>query len=100
MVDFDKNEVEKVLREIEHPEIAHTLFELGMISDIKIEEDKVSLTLKVPMLGIPIKDYLIANIRDTLKKEYEDLDVEVEVEEMAEEEKAKFIHMAQEGWRG
>ncbi len=99
MVDFDKNEVEKVLRKIEHPEIAHTLFDLGMISDVKIEEDKVSLTLKVPMLGIPIKDYLIANIRDTLKKEYEDLDVEVKVKEMAEEEKAKFIHMAQERWR-
>ena len=53
-IENTKVKIEKTLKEIEHPEINSTLFNLGMIKDIDIKEDKVTLTLKVPMLDIPL----------------------------------------------
>ena len=67
-----KEIVEKTLKEIDHPEIAKTLFELGMIEDIK----------------------------NTLKEKVSDITVEINLKEMSQEEKAKFVKMAQEAWRG
>jgi len=101
MVEENKRiRMEEALKSVEHPEIAYSLFELGMIKDINIEESKVSLVLKVPTLSVPIKDYLITSIEEALKKEDEDVRVEVKVEEMDKEERVRFMKMAQEGWRG
>ncbi|MBA7703097.1 hypothetical protein ES703_111879 [subsurface metagenome] len=95
-----KVKIEKALKEIEHPEVSSTLFNLGMIKDIDIKEGKVTLTLKVPMLDIPIKDYLINDIKSTVKKEDENVEVEIKIEEMNGDERARFMRMAQDAWRG
>jgi len=94
-----ESRVEEALRRIVHPEINHTLFELGMIKDINAGEKKVSLILKVPMLDIPIKDYLIDIIKSEIKKTDSNVKSEVKIEEMSLEERAKFMEMAQEAWR-
>jgi len=94
-----KVSIGNLLKKIEHPEIAYTLFDLGMIKNINIQEKKVSLTLKVPMLGVPIKDYLINSIKEAVKKENKDIEVEIDVEEMDDSERTKFIRMAREAWR-
>jgi len=95
-----KVRIERVLKEIEHLEINSTLFDLGMIKDIDIKEDKVTLTLRVPMLDIPIKDYLINDIKSAVKKENKNVEVEIKIEEMSRDERAKFMKKAQEAWRG
>jgi len=100
MVNFDKNEVEEVLKEIEHPEIAYTLFDLGMIENVKLENNVVKLTLKVPMLGVPILDYLIASIKESIKEKFPGLEVDIDVAEMNIEERERFMRMAREAWRG
>jgi len=94
------NKIEKALKEIEHPEIARTLFDLGMIKDIDSQGSKITLTLKVPMLDIPIKDHLINDIKSAVKKEDENLEVEINIGEMDEGERIKFMKMAQDAWRG
>ncbi len=99
-IENTKVKIEKTLKEIEHPEISSTLFSLGMIKDIDIKENKVTLTLKVPMLDIPIKDYLINDIKSAVKKENENAEVKINIEEMNPDERAKFMEMAQEAWRG
>ncbi|MCD6384842.1 DUF59 domain-containing protein [Candidatus Sumerlaeota bacterium] len=99
LAEFKSNRLEKILKEIEHPEIAYTLFDLGMMNDINISEDKVSLTLKVPMLGIPIRELLISEIESAVKKVEENIEVEIRLEEMNEEERTRFLKMAQQGWR-
>ena len=91
--------IEKALKEIEHPEISSTLFGLEMLKDIDIKEDKVTLTLKVPMLDIPVKDYLINDIKSAVRKENENAEVKINIEEMNPDERAKFTEMAQEAWR-
>ncbi len=92
--------IEEVLRKIEHPEIAHTLFDLGMIDDIRIGDRELNLTLKVPMLGVPILEYLITIIKESVNKEFPDLQINIDVAQMDAEERSKFFHMAQEAWRG
>ena len=99
-IENTKVKIEKALKKIGHPEVTSTLFDLGMIKDIDIKEDKVALILKVPMLDIPIKDYLIDDIKSTVKKENKNVDVEINIEEMNPDERAKFMRMAQEVWRG
>ena len=100
MVNFDKNEVEEVLKKIEHPEIAYTLFDLGMIKHVKLENNVVKLTLKVPMLGVPILDYLVASIKESVKEKFPGLEVDIDVAEMNIEERERFMRMAREAWRG
>lgn len=94
-----KEIVEQTLKKIEHPEIARTLYELGMIEDVRFEDKKISLTLKLPFKEIPIKEFLIEDIKRTLKEEIPDIIVEINLKEMDQEGKLKFIKMAREGWR-
>jgi metal-sulfur cluster biosynthetic enzyme len=60
-----------------HPEISHTLVELGMVKEIVLKDDEVSLTLVLPLLGIPdsIKGYLANTVHQAVMK----LGVKVEV---------------------
>ncbi len=93
-------EVEKVksaLADLKHPEINMTLMELGMIGDIDIKNNEVSVILKIPLPGIPIQDMLTDMIRDKIKSElkvYADIKIEV----MNESEKQRFMKLAQENW--
>ena len=95
-----KEIVEQTLKKIEHPEITRTLYELGMIEDVRFEDKKISLTLKLPFKEIPIKEFLIEDIKRTLKEKIPDIIVEINLKEMDQEERLKFIKMAQEAWRG
>jgi ATP-binding protein involved in chromosome partitioning len=100
---FEKNLkeiIKQTLKKIEHPEIAKTLFELGMIKDIKFEDRKVSLNLMLPLKEISIKELLIEDIKRTLKEKIPDITVEINLKKMDQEERLKFIKMAQEAWRG
>lgn len=95
-----KEIIRKILKKIEHPETAKTLFELGVIKDITIKNRKVSLTLNLPLKEVPIKNFLIETIKRALKEEAPDIIIEINLKEMDPEEKLKFIKMAREGWGG
>ncbi|MCD6221324.1 DUF59 domain-containing protein [bacterium] len=96
---MEKEKIEKIIKEIEHPEINRTLFQLGMIGDIKVENKDVFIELKLPFLGVPIKNYLIGSIEMAVKKEFQETNVKVEVVEMTPEERMKFMEMAQIYWK-
>jgi len=95
---ISKEAIHQAVAKVRHPEIDRSLVELGMIKDIAVGDDKVSLTMAVPFLGIPIKDYLVHSVQEAVTK----LDVEIEVRltEMNQEERDAFMAMAQEGWIG
>ena len=95
-----KKEIEQALKEIGHPEITHTLYELGMIDNIEVEDNKVSLVLKLPFLSVPIKDYLINAIKQKVSEKDSAVEVRIEEQEMSPQERAKFMALAQSGWRG
>jgi len=95
---ISKEEIHQAVAKVRHPEIDRTLVELGMIKDITLEDDKVILSMALPFLGIPIRDYLVHSVEEVVTK----LGVETEVKltEMNKEERDAFMAMAQEGWIG
>jgi ATP-binding protein involved in chromosome partitioning len=72
---ISKEEIHQAVAKVRHPEIDRTLVELGMIKDIALEDDKVILSMAVPFLGIPIRDYLVHNVEEVVTK----LGAEIEV---------------------
>ena len=71
----------------------------GAINDVVNKENKVGLTLKLPFLGIPIKEDLIQSIKGALADLDKSIQVEINEEEMNQEEREKFMRMAKEGWK-
>jgi len=90
----------QAIGQVMHPEISRSLVELGMVRDVALKGDEVTLTLVLPFLGIPasIKDYLVDSLRQAVIKL--GAKVEVGIAEMNQEERLAFLAMEQEGWKG
>ena len=93
-------DVQQELGQVMHPAISRSLVELGMVKDVALKHDVVTLTLVLPALNIPasIKDHLVNSLRTAVAKL--DAEVEVEITEMDEEERHTFLAMEQESWKG
>ena len=93
-------DVQQELGQVMHPAISRSLVELGMVKDVALKRDVVTLTLVLPALNIPasVKDYLVNSLRTAVAKL--GAEVEVEITEMDEEERHTFLAMEQEGWKG
>ena len=95
---ISEENVRKVMAQIKHPAIDRTLIDLGMIKDITIEGNKVTVTLTVPFPGIPIKDLLVNSVREPIEKL--GAKVEVKLAVMNQQELKAFIAMENESWKG
>ena len=83
---------------MKHSAIDRTLVDLGILKDITVKGNKVAITMAFPFAGIPIKEQLIASVREPIEKL--GAEVEVEVTVMSEEERRTFLAMEEESWRG
>ena len=101
---MDKNiseeDVYREVAKIMHPEINRTLVDLGMIRDITFKENKATVILALPFLGIPpiIRDYLVNSVREKVNEL--GAEFEVKIVEMNDRERQRFFTMEQEGWKG
>ena len=98
MKELSKEEVWKALENVMHPEIDCSLVELRMIKDVKIKENRVIVTLALPFIGVPIRDYLIDITREAVVKL--GTEVDVEITEMNREELQNFLNKEREKWKG
>jgi metal-sulfur cluster biosynthetic enzyme len=94
---------ENVLRAIEyveHPEIAATLGDLGMILDVSVQDKIAKVAMTLPTREIPeaIKNALIDNIGQPIEKL--GLQLQVEFFEMTSEARGKFFALARANWKG
>ncbi len=96
MVSEDK--IRNIIKNIKHAAIDRTLADLGIIKDITIEGEKVSVTLAFPFAKIPIKEYIIMSVKAPLEK----LGVKVKIETtvMNKEETQKFLETEAMYWKG
>jgi Mrp family chromosome partitioning ATPase len=85
------------LRQVMHPEMKRDLVELGMIKDVALKDDGVTLTLVLPFKEIPIKDNLVHGVREAVATLGPDLEVEVKLAEMSQQERAAFMTAAEGG---
>ena len=97
---ISEEDVHQAIGQVMHPEINRTLVELGMVRDIVLKDDEVTLTLMLPFLGIPIsvKEYLTNSLRQVVMKL--GAKVQIRVAEMNQEERLAFLAMEQESWKG
>ncbi len=97
---ISEEDIHQAIGQVMHPEINRTLIELGMVKDITLKDNEVTLTLVLPLLSIPvsIKDYLINSLHQAVMKL--GAKIEVRVAEMNQEERLAFLAMEQESWKG
>ena len=96
---ISEEDIHQAIGQVMHPEINRTLIELGMVKDITLKDNEVTLTLVLPLLSIPvsIKDYLMNSLHQAVMKL--GAKIEVRVAEMNQEERQAFLAMEQESWR-
>jgi len=85
------------LRGVMHPEVKRNLVELGMVKDVNVEDGKVTLTLALPFAEIPIKGDLVRMVKGTVAKLDATLQVEVNLAEMSQKERAAFMTASEGG---
>jgi len=92
-----------IIHHIEHPEIASTLKELGMIGEININNDEksISVTLILPMMTIPIeiRDMLINSIAEALKQKVSGYKLKISLDQMNDEQRNKFFVLSKQNWK-
>jgi len=95
-MDFFK--VIRIIESIQHPAIATSLVNLGILQDIDFEGDTVKATFVWPFANIPIKEQLISSIKIPL----ENMGLKLEYNEkvMSEDEKNKFLELEKKYWKG
>jgi metal-sulfur cluster biosynthetic enzyme len=96
--EISEEDVRGAIARIMHPAIDRTLVDLGIIKEVSIRENEVNVTLAFPIPNIPIGDYLVNSVRETV--ESLGADVEVKITVMAKEELNRFLAMEQENWKG
>ena len=86
-----KSEVIQSLSQVRHPEIQNrNLVELGMIQEVNLEGDRISVILALPSLEAPIKQELMDTVQQTVTGLAEGLQVEVNLTEMTVAQKEAF----------
>jgi len=97
---ISEEDMHRAIGQVMHPEINRPLVELGMVKDIVLKGDEVTLTLALPFLAIPvsIKDYLVNSLRQAVMKL--GAKVQIRVAEMNQEERLAFLAMEHESWKG
>ena len=87
-----------IIESIQHPAIATSLVNLGILQDIDFEGDTVKATLVWPFANIPIKEQIINSVKAPLEKE--GLKLEYTQRIMNDEEKENFLNLEKKYWRG
>jgi len=87
----DEQRVHQALREVKHPESGHSLMELGMIRDIRIDDKQVRFTVVLPFMNVPVKDQIVGEARAAVERLPGVKEVDVELAEMTQKERTHFM---------
>jgi ATP-binding protein involved in chromosome partitioning len=93
-----KEEVIKAISDVKHTAIDHSLLDLGIVKNVRVEDDKVKITFSFPFPQIPIADMLVNSIDQPLQSI--GINAEYDFTVMDEKERAEFLRMEKEAWRG
>ena len=91
-------EVKDKLSKVKHPAIDNSLINLGIVSNIDLVDNKVSVVFAFPFPNIPIAEQLVASIENPVREM--GLDFEHTIRVMTDAERALFMQLEQEGWIG
>jgi Mrp family chromosome partitioning ATPase len=86
------DQVRDVLRKVMHPEVEQDLVELGMIKEVAVEDSRITVTLALPFMNVPIRDDLVREVQTAVSEADPASHVEVEPVEMSQQERAAFMN--------
>lgn len=74
-----KEKIKKVLSKIIDPELGADIVSLGFVKNIKIEDGKVTIKLKLTIPGCPLMSFFLEEIKEKVKEVKGVLSVEVKL---------------------
>lgn len=92
---------EKIIEDINlvmHPAINFSLVDLGIVKSINITETKTTVVFAFPFPNIPIAEQLINSVSEHVLSNGTQFEHEIVL--MTEQEKAKFMQLETDGWKG
>jgi len=96
-IKITETSVYKSLSEVRHPDFHdRNLVALGMIPEVNIEDDQISVMLALPSLENPNKQSLVSAVQKAVEEVSEGLDVKVSVTEMDAEQRDSFTALTRE----
>ncbi len=87
----------KSVEKVQHPAINFSLSELGILKDIDISGEMLTITLALPFPKIPIIDTLVNSLIEPLSQY--DIEIGVETVIMTEQERQRFFDLEHQGWK-
>ncbi len=94
----NKQDVINAISNVQHPAIAYSLLELGIVKEVDLKENTASVIFAFPFPNIPIANQLIKSISAPI--ESLGIDFEHSIVIMSEDEKNKFMKMETAAWKG
>ena len=88
----------QVITKVPHPFISSSLTELGIVTDIDLENNMVSLVFAWPFPDIPIRDQLVDSIKSVVFEMGFELNFTERI--MTTAEKNDFLILEKKGWKG
>jgi Mrp family chromosome partitioning ATPase len=85
-----EQQARRALAGVMDPELQRSIVDLGMVRDVKVNDGRVTVTLALTTMGCPLKDQLQKDTRAALLKVPGVQSVDVRMEEMTAEEKARL----------
>ena len=97
---ISRDTVLSILEKIEHPEIALSLNELGMIIDAAVDNNLVRIAIALPKMDIPAAVYKAITdlVVNALQKP--GITIQPEYFEMTAENRERFFELAKANWKG
>jgi metal-sulfur cluster biosynthetic enzyme len=95
---MDKSLALDTIKIVEHPAINLTLHELGIISDIEIDENEVNVTFLFPFPNIPIADNLINSVAIPVQNLGFNFNHRIKI--MDDQQRHHFLELEKQAWRG
>jgi metal-sulfur cluster biosynthetic enzyme len=93
-----EEKVHQLIGQVNHPAINDSLQHLGIIQSTQIKDENVEVVFAFPFPNIPIADQLIGSVARPLSEIGVQMKYRIVV--MTEEEKARFMQLEAEGWKG
>ena len=93
-----KQDIIDAISGVQHPAISNSLLNLGIVKEVELNNNVANIIFAFPFPNIPIADQLVYSIYEPIKAI--GVDFNYDIVDMTEEEKAKFMQLETEGWKG
>lgn len=64
---LDKDKIIEALRDVYDPELGINVVDLGLIKDIKIDNNDVTIDMTFTIPGCPLRDYMLSQVKETVE---------------------------------